>query len=141
MQTLPLRIIIADPPPGVAWAVQLGKNELLAPSLTTPRRLRFDFTVRIGAAVGGAAPRLLGPAVQGPPKARFVYLNSGLRAGQAGSCWDRRAKISLTGITQEMIATALKSGGTLVAEFAGTGRDGGPACASVPLLGRGWQLE
>lgn len=141
MHTLPLRIIVADPPQGVTWAVQLGKDQLLPPSPAAPRRIQFDFTVRIGTTTSGGPPRLLGPAVQGPPTARFVYLNSGLRAGQGGSCWDRRAKISLAGITPLLIASALKSGGALVAEFAGTARDGGPACASVLLREPGWRIE
>jgi hypothetical protein len=46
----------------------------------------------VATATGGYTLR--GPAAQGPP-ARFVYVHSGTRAGQVGSCWDRRAKVPL----------------------------------------------
>jgi len=48
-----------------------------------------------------------------------------------GSCWSRRAKISLTSITREQINAVIAGKGVLVAEYNGTGRDGGPTCASV----------
>lgn len=141
MSDLPLRIIVTDPPVGVTWAVQLGKDQRLPPSSGAPDRLSFDLTVRIGLNDAGAGPRLLGPAVQGPPTARFIYVNSGRRAGQAGSTWDRRAKISLKGITPGMVASVLRRSGSLVVEFNGTGKDGEPACATVPLLGKGWRVD
>jgi len=55
-------------------------------------------------------------------------------AGEVPSCWTRRAKVPLAGITDALIAT----GEILEARFAGTARDGGPACATVPLLDGGW---
>src|SRR3954471_16869912 len=89
---LALRIIVRQPPRGVAFAVQYGRDELVPPSAPATDALVFDFTVRVGSAGGGAGPRLLGPFVQGPPSARFVYVTSGTRAGQPTSKWDRRAK-------------------------------------------------
>ena len=68
-----------------------------------------------------------GPYVQGPPRQRFVYLDIGAYAGQAGSCWSRRMKVPLEGIPAKM----LRTGGILEARIAGTGRDGGPNCATV----------
>jgi hypothetical protein len=55
-------------------------------------------------------------------------------AGQADSCWTRRLKVPLSGITTKMIA----AGGILEARVPGTGRDGGPACASVKEF-EGWK--
>ena len=137
---LPLRITVLHPPPGVALAVQKGRDELLPPSRQTADEAVFDFTVRIGTQPDGR-PNFLGPFAQGTPADRFVYVNSGKRAGQQDSGWDRRAKVKLGGITPKMVDAALaEPGAVLVARFEGVGRDGGPACATVPLLDGGWRL-
>ncbi|MFN0066914.1 MAG: DUF5990 family protein, partial [Limisphaerales bacterium] len=49
----------------------------------------------------------------------------------------RRAKIHLRDVTPAQLAKALKSGGTLSARVHAVAKDGGPACASVPVSG-GW---
>lgn len=137
----PLRIFIEDPPTGVEWALQVGRDELAAPGKKTSRQICFTTEIRVAPGGGSRTPRLLGPAVQGPPAGRFIYLNSGIRAGQAGSPWDRRAKLPLKGITRSMIREVeARPGAALVARIAGKAKDGGPACASVPLLGAGWQV-
>lgn len=130
-----LRITVHHPPNGVIFAVQRSRAELLAPSVSTSDFLVFDFTVRLGETAAGASPRLLGPFTQGPPAARFVYVNSGQSAGQPGSCWERRAKIPLGGITAAMIRAAMRtSDGRIETEFNGTGADGGPTCATVKTI-------
>lgn len=135
----PLRIIVADPPPGVTWAVQRGGDGLLPPTRRTADALVFDFTIRVGERDG--RPNFLGEFAQGTPADRFVYVNSGIRAGQKGTPWERRAKVKLSSITRELIAAALaEPGAVLEARFHGLGRDGGPACATVPLLDGGWRL-
>jgi hypothetical protein len=136
---LVIRIRIEAPPPDVAWALQLGRSELLSPSQRAPQ-LEFETTVRV---VMGASGDLdfRGPAVQGPRAGRFVYLTSGTRAGQRESCWDRRAKVSLEGLRPLLAEASDEAALThAVAAINGTSRDGGPACASVPLLGSGWRL-
>ena len=81
-----------------------------------------------------------GPAVHGKRGERFFYLSwSGERAGQRAMF--RRMKIHLRTVTEAQIAYAAKSGGTLVARVHAVAKDGGPACASVPLLGDGWKVE
>jgi hypothetical protein len=70
-----------------------------------------------------------------------VYLCIGAYAGQVDTPIGRRAKIRLEGIHRKLIAAArAKRGGTLEVRFAGTDSKGGPACATVPLLGKGWQV-
>jgi Family of unknown function (DUF5990) len=134
-----IRVRIEAPPPDVAWALQLGRTELLPPTRSS-KHLEFETTVRVVTGTNGELD-FRGPAVQGPRGGRFIYLTSGTRAGQFGSPWDRRAKVSLEGLRPLF---AQLRGGTAdvvgVATIAGTGRDGGPACASVPLLGAGWSL-
>ncbi len=97
--------------------------------------LKFEFSVGVGPGTGKAMATLTGPFVQGPSGERFVYIDIGTCAGQAGSCWTRRLKIPLAGITTEMIA----QDGILEARVPGTGKDGGPTCATVKPFG-GWKL-
>lgn len=134
-----IRVIVDDPPAGVALQLQRGKQELVPAISATPGEIVFEFAVRIGRRPSGE-PNLLGPFVQGPPAGRFVYFNSGTLAGQANSCWTRRAKVPLTGITWDLIERARAGNAVLQSHVAGTGRDGGPACASVPLRAPGWSV-
>lgn len=134
-----LRISVLQPPAGVQFRLQEGRADLVAPTRVTRDDIQFEFTLRLGPPRRGH-PNFLGPAAQGPPDGRFVYINSGRRAGQPGTAWDRRAKIPLRGISTSLVNAALTDGGqVLEARIAGTGRDGGPACATVPLL-EGWRL-
>jgi hypothetical protein len=59
----------------------------------------------------------------------------GTYAGQVDSCWSRRLKIPLAGITMKM----LQAGNVLEARVPGTGRDGSPSCATVKDF-EGWKL-
>jgi hypothetical protein len=136
---LPLRIVVRHPPPGVTFALQRGRAELVAPSSALAGALTFDLGVRVAPGKGGA-PNFLGPYAQGTPADRFVYVNAGTYAGQAETCWSRRAKIKLGGIGWELVEEALGTpGAVLEARIAGTGRDGGPCCATVPIVG-GWHV-
>ncbi len=140
-EAIALRITVLQPPPGVSFRLQRGRRELTAPTEITPEALSFDFTVRLAEAPRTNPPRLLGEYAQGPPAARFVYVNSGTLAGDVGSPWSRRAKVPLTSITWRLIDRVRATpGAALHARIAGTARDGGPACASVPLLGEAWHL-
>jgi hypothetical protein len=137
---LQLRIVVLRPPTGVTFAVQRGRFELLPPSSVTRDALVFDVAVRVGPGKDGA-PNFLGPYAQGTPADRFIYVNSGTSAGQTQSCWSRRAKVRTGGIGWAMVDEVLATpGAVLEARFEGTGRDGGPACASVPLVEGGWRV-
>jgi hypothetical protein len=141
--TLPLRIVVDQPVPGVALALQCGasgKATLVGPVHRSADALVFELDVALDGtnAIGG--PRLLGPFVQGPPTARFVYLAIGASAGQIGSPWRRRAKVPLGAIDWHAIE-ALAPGERLTAHFNGTARDGSPACATVPILSPGWMAR
>jgi hypothetical protein len=78
------------------------------------------------------------------PKARrlprFIYVCSGTLAGQAESCWTRRAKVPLKTITWELVQRVLlEPAGRLEARFHGRAGDGGPACATIKLLDDRWR--
>ena len=139
-RNLPLRITLLQPPRDVVFCLQSGKTEIVSPVRSTGDDLSFDFSVRVGQRPDGQ-PNLLGPFAQGPPAGRFVYVNSGTCAGEVDSSWTRRAKIPLSGLSWPLIEEALAAAdGILEARIAGTGKDGGPACATVPLLDGGWKL-
>lgn len=135
-----LRIVVVDPPPDVVFALQRGSSAVVAATRSTGASLAFDFDVRARPEEGGFL-RLLGPFTQGPPNVRFVYINAGTSAGDFGSCWTRRAKVPLSGLTPELCERVLAMpGGLLQARIAGRARDGGPVCASIPLLEPGWSV-
>ena len=139
---LPLRIVMEHPPAGAVVALQRGASgmaELVGPVSATREALVFDFAVTVKGAGPDGSPRLLGACVQGPPDGRFVYLSSGAYAGAPGASSGRRTKVPLAGISWALIDT-LPAGGRLEAHIAGTARDGGVACASVPLLPPGWRI-
>jgi len=138
---LPLRILVEHPSKGVVFRLQRGRKELAPPTEASDERLVFELTVRVAGDLPGGALNLRGAFAQGPPAGRFVYVSSGTSAGQHDSCWTRRAKVPLAGITRELATHALSDPETVLeARITSTARDGGPACATVPLLDGGWQI-
>lgn len=141
---LKLRIILEKPPAGVDFGLQKGRGrdyETIQKQRSEAKDLCFEFTVAVKAKRGDAAPNFLGPLLQGPPGERFVYIDIGTYAGQNDSCWSRRLKVPLSGITWDTIeALSAGSQAVLEARVAGTGKDGGPSCGSVKGLDS-WRLR
>jgi hypothetical protein len=134
MPDVRFRIIVQGPLRGVTYAVQRGRDGLLEPVRATDDELVFEFPLTI-ADLDAIPPRLTGKFAQGPPSSRFVYVNSGSMAGEQDSCWRRRAKVRLDGIARSALEqVAGRPAAVLEARIAGKSRDGGPACATVPLL-------
>jgi hypothetical protein len=132
-----LRIILEQPPAGVDFALQKGSGS----SYETVQRQRsnggdlvFEFEPSLREGVPNSMAALGGPFVQGPPRQRFVYIDIGKYAGEADSPWARRLKIPLSGIPPKFLA----AGGVLETRVPGTGRDGGPNCATVADF-EGWK--
>ena len=139
---LPIRIVVVDPVPGLSIAFQRGqaaKAELVPPASQSSEAVVFDIEVTVDGRLADGRPRLLGPAVQGPPKARFVYLAVGTYAGQTASSWGGRIKVPLSGLSWDQME-AQAPGQRLVARVPGRSPKGGPALASVQLLAPGWQV-
>lgn len=140
---LTLRIVLVQPPTGVAFCLQqgqAGKAMRVDQQLSAGSDLSFSLQVE-GRIKEGGAISFYGPFTQGPAEQRFIYLCCGKLAGQAGSPWERRVKIHLSSITSQQIEEALRRpASVLEARYQATARDGGPACASVPLLDGGWRL-
>ena len=127
---LKLRIIVESPPSGVDYALQKGSGtayETDQRQRSHGKDLAFEFCPAVKDGVSDPMAALAGPFVQGPRGRRFIYLDIGTYAGQADSCWSRRLKVPLAGITMKMIL----AGGVIEARVPGIGRDGGPSCATV----------
>jgi hypothetical protein len=140
---LPIRIVVVDPVPGLSIALQRGqaaKAELIPPAGQSEEAVVFDIEVMVDGRLADGRPRLLGPVVQGPPKARFVYLAVGTYASQTASSWGGRIKVPLSGLSWDQME-APTSGQRLVARIPSRAPKGGPALASVPLLAPGWQVD
>lgn len=140
---LPIRIVLVDPPGGVDFGIQRGGGshyQTLFVQQAKRGDVIFDFTLTVADNRKDGLPSLKGPFAQGPPTNRFIYVDVGTYAGQKNTQWSRRMKIPLQGITWTLIKRVInKSGHKLLARVPGTGKDGGPSCASVKLIGD-WQV-
>ena len=133
---VPITIEVVGLPAGANFRVQ-HKKGLLAPSACSANSISFEFTVRVQRK--NSALNFLGDYVNGPVGDRFIYVNSGTLAGDKDSGYQRRAKIKLGSITEKQIAEVTKtSTKRLAASISGIAKDGGPACATVPILDKGW---
>jgi Family of unknown function (DUF5990) len=140
---LTLRVVLQAPPSGVDFGLQLGRGadyRTVQKQRSRGKDLHFEFSVAVTTGRKAAAPDFRGPAVQGPPGQRFVYIDIGTYAGQTDTPWSRRLKIPLIGITSDMIDRQSSTAGTVLeTRVPGTGRDGGPASATVKPFD-GWKL-
>ena len=140
---LTLRIVLEKPPADVDFGLQKGRGsdyETIHKQRSKAQDLHFEFTVELKPGRTDSLPALRGPLVQGPPAQRFLYIDIGKYAGQTDSCWSRRLKIPLSGITWEMVDRVLADPkSVLETRVPGTGRDGGPTCATVKPFA-GWKL-
>jgi len=137
-----LRIVLETPPPGVDFGLQEGRGvdyETVQTQRSKGQDLHFEFIVRAKQTGKDAPPNFLGPFVQGPTGERFVYIDIGTYAGQTGTCWSRRLKIPLRGITWKMIEDVIEGKSFLETLVPGTGKDGSPSCAT-PKPFSGWKL-
>lgn len=128
---LTLRIALADPPTGVVFSKQDAKNLPVDP-VRAEGDLTFDIPITVTQTPNG--PRPGGAFVRNDSRGRFVYIASGKAAGDCRTDWQRRLKVYLNDLP-----AALSNGDVLQATVAGRAKDGGPACATVPLLDR-WAL-
>jgi len=139
-----LRIALVKPPAGVDFALQKGRGsiyEIVNKQRSQGRDLRFEFPVNVKGDRKAASPQFAGPFVQGPTQERFIYIDIGTAAGQFDSCWSRRLKIPLRGITWDSIDRLIADPkSVLETSVPGTGRDGGPTCATVKPFD-GWRLS
>lgn len=138
-----LRIALESPPPGVDFGLQKGRGanyETVQTQRSHGGDLWFEFRVGVRGGDGRGAPDFSGPLVQGPRGGRFVYIDIGTLAGQADTPWSRRLKVPLTGIAWSTLDRLSKDVRVVLeTRVPGTGRDGGPSCATVKPFD-GWNV-
>jgi hypothetical protein len=136
---LPIRLVLVEPPSGVDFGIQHGGGAHYETRFVQQAQqgdVVFDFSLRVADNRKDGLPNFKGPFAQGPAEARFIYIDVGSYAGQKDTPWSRRMKVPLQGITWELIRRVTsKPGQKLAARIPGTGKDGGPNCATVKLLG------
>jgi hypothetical protein len=139
---LHLNIVLESPPAGVDFGLQQGKGndyQTIQKQRSKGDDLRFDCTVTVKDNRDDGLPNFLGSLTQGPATGRFIYIDIGRLAGQSDSIWERRIKAPLSGITWKIIEqVAADPKLALEARLPGTGKDGGPSCATVHPKG-GWK--
>jgi hypothetical protein len=137
------RIILESPTPGVDFGLQKGRGsayEAVQKQRSNGDNLQFQFIVKYKPGKNNDIV-LSGPFVQGATGGRFVYIDIGTYARQKDSPWGRRLKIPLSGITPVMIDQLLSDPGLIFeTSVPGTGKDGGPNCATVKPF-HGWILK
>ena len=142
-EELTLRIILEKPTVDVSFGLQKGNGnnyETVQKQASKGENLLFELQIRVKCA-SNKAPVFLGPFAQGTPVDRFIYIDIGTYAGQVGSEWGRRLKIPLSGITLDMIQKCIGDRPFVIeTSVAGTGKDGGPNCATVKPF-NGWKLK
>ncbi len=138
-----LQIILIKPTPKVVFGLQKGsgKNyETVQKQIPVSNDLSFRFSVKVkGDRSKEKYPKFSGGFVQGPADSKFVYIDIGTYAGQSNTIWSRRLKVPLSGITWEDI-DSLSGNSMLQTSVPGTGKDGGPNCATVKPFA-GWELK
>jgi hypothetical protein len=139
---LPIRLVLIEPPANIDYGIQRGRGSSYETMFVQQRRrgdVAFDFSITVSDNRKDGVPHFSGDFVQGTPARRFIYIDVGTYAGQKNTPWSRRMIVLLNGITWEQIKRALKPGHRLSATIPGTGKDGGPSCATVQLVG-GWKV-
>ncbi|MDX2069516.1 MAG: DUF5990 family protein [Haliscomenobacter sp.] len=142
-QEIAVRIILESPPLGVDFAIQKGSGnnyETILKQRSAQEDLCFEFKIAVKENKAGL-PDFAGPYVQGPANERFIYVDIGTAAGQFDSVWTRRLKVPLRDISAETIQQMLADSSlVLETKVPGTGKDGGPNCATVKPF-PGWYLS
>ena len=142
-QELSIRIILEGPPSGVDFGIQKGTGnnyETILKQRSSEKDLCFVFKISVQENKD-SLPDFKGPFVQGPSSERFIYVDIGTAAGQFDSVWTRRLKVPLRDISTETIQQLLADASlVLETKVPGTGKDGGPNCATVKPF-PGWHLS
>jgi hypothetical protein len=140
-----LQIILIKPTMAVDFGLQKGSGnnyETIQKQRSDGQDLLFKFSVKVkGERKKDLLPKLSGHFAQGPATNKFIYIDIGTYAGQTNTGWSRRLKIPLTGISWKDIDMLISNPEFILETIVpGTGRDGGPNCATVKPFA-GWRLK
>lgn len=121
-------------PDGIALGIQ-RKQDVLDPVPSSSDAIVFDAEIEVVPADGGADFR--GPYVHGPKGDRFLYLAwVTVREGEMVA----RIKLKLADIDPDLIAQAIRDGGTLAVQVRLLNAQGKPASGSVRPPAVTWSL-
>jgi hypothetical protein len=126
-----LHIVLENPVDGIAYGLQKGKGpnyEIVQSQIGSENNLTFEFIVEIKQARGDVLS-VSGPFVQGALGNRFVYINIGSYAGQAGAEWSGRLKVPLPEAT--FLNLGLEDSSFWQCTVPGRTADGKPMFATV----------
>ena len=154
-QCIRLRVICLTPPAPQHYGAEFGlqDNSTTADWVIHAGKVRpngdiyFECECRVNVDVRTRMANFLGRFAHGGTAQKFLYLSwrpTAWRPEQPDPpcpAWLRRMKVHLSSITWSQIDQAARSEGVLEARVQGTGRDGGPSCGSVPLIGKGWTVR
>jgi len=140
-----LQVVLIKPTKDVDFGLQQGSGneyETIQKQRSNGQDLFFKFPVKIkGERKKDLLPKFSGHFVQGPANNKFIYIDIGTYAGQTNTGWSRRLKIPLTGIGWNDIDKLISNPGFILETIVpGTGRDGGPNCATLKPFD-GWHLK
>jgi len=130
--------VVVRPPPGVNWAVQSGRKDLIEPGEVTDVMIAFDLnlTVRVGAPRANGQPNL--PRTSDPRASRrSIRVPEFWDASGAGRILPGSAGQGATRGHYEAVGRARPA----PARMLGPLRMGGPpACATIALLDGDWRV-
>ena len=139
-EKIDLRILLQNPVDGVMYGLQKGKGvhyEIVQAQIGNRQDLTFRFVVHLKQ-TNKSAPSLTGPFVQGTPGNRFVYINIGSYAGQAGAPCSGRLKVPIPEVDfQDTLSRGSEYGWSC--KVPGRTEDGKPVFATVKPFG-GWTI-
>lgn len=136
-----LRVVLQKPPTEIDYGLQMGHGSrfnIVQRQRAGGEDLAFEFTINTKPGKESSID-FSGSFVQGLAGGRFIYINIGASAGQINTPLSRRLKVPLTGITQSIVDEILKIPSILETSVPGTGKDGGPNCATVKPFA-GWSV-
>jgi hypothetical protein len=133
---LRLKIILVKPNADVVFGLQKGSGsnyETVQKQISNSQDLSFAFSIKVkGDRAKDSLPKFSGVFVQGTSDHKFIYVDIGTCAGQTNTMWSRRLKIPLIGIAWTAIDYFTQNPDSIIeARVPGTGKDGGPNCATV----------
>lgn len=103
--------------------------------------ITFDFEASVKENRNIGEPNFTGPFAKGTPSERFFYVCS---EGRRAKIWisggiPRKQYVVASPVTWQMVKeVASNPNKVLMARYMGTGKDGGPNCATCELIDGGW---
>ena len=121
---------VVNPLAGAAYALQRRDGHIDQGQIAGSADLAFTTSITLKLRSDGSLDPT-GLHVHGPRTGRFLYLASGTLAGQAGSPWTRRAKVSLESLPAAVLLALDLMPPVIDVVIPGIASDGGPRLHST----------